>query len=145
MLAFPPDFTFIVQLVSFFLLLVLLNKLLFTPFQELLEARRQRTEGLHDEALRDQSEAEALARTIEQSLQEARARAAQEAEGIRQAAREREVELFTQAKRDAAARLLELRTAIGNEREQAKQALHGEAKALAASMVEAVLRPSASR
>jgi len=145
MLAFPPDFTFIVQLVSFFLLLVLLNKLLFAPFGELFEARRQRTEGLHDEAVRDQSEAEALARTIEQSLQEARARAAQEAETIRQATREREVELFSQAKREAAATLLELRAAIGTEREQAKQSLRGEAKALAASMVEAVLRPAASR
>jgi F-type H+-transporting ATPase subunit b len=145
MLAFPPDFTFIVQLVSFFLLLVLLNKLLFTPFADLLEARRQRTEGLRGEAVRDQSEAESLARTIEQSLQEARARAGQEAESIRQAAREREAELFNQAKRDAAARLLDLRTAIGNEREQAKQSLRSEAKALATSMVEAVLRPATLR
>jgi len=145
MLAFPPDFTFIVQLVSFFLLLVVLNRLLFTPFGELLEARRQRTEGLHEEAVRDQSEAEALARTIEQSLHEARARAALAAEAIRQATREREAELFNHAKRDAAGRLLELRTAIGSEREQAKQALRGDAKALAASMVEAVLRPAAAR
>jgi F-type H+-transporting ATPase subunit b len=145
MLAFPPDFTFVVQLVSFFLLLLLLNRLLFVPFGELLEARRQRTEGLQQEAARDQSEAEALARTIEEKLQEARARAALEAEAIRQAARERETELFNQAKRDAATKLLELRTAIGVERERAKQALHGEAKDLAARMVEAVLRPAASR
>ena len=145
MLAFPPDFTFIVQLVSFFLLLVFLNRLLFVPFGELLEARRQRTEGLQEEAVRDQAEAQALAHTIEQSLQDARARAALEAETIRQAAREREAELFHKAKAEAAARLTELRAGIASEREQAKRTLGSEAKELAASMVEAVLRPAPMR
>ena len=145
MLAFPPDFTFVVQFVSFFVLLAVLNRLLFTPFGEVLDRRRTATIGAREEASRAQAAAEEYARTIERGLEEARARAAAEADAIRRAARESEAQIFNAAKQEATATLVELRAAISREREQAKQALRQEAKTLAASMGEAVLRPTATR
>jgi F-type H+-transporting ATPase subunit b len=145
MLAFPPDVTFIVQFLSFFVLLAVLNRLLFTPFSDLLERRRTCTDGAREQAARDQAAADGLARTIERGLAEARARAAADADAVRRDAREQEAKLFNDAKLEAAATLATLRAGIAREREQAKQALRQEAKALADSMVEAVLRPAASR
>jgi F-type H+-transporting ATPase subunit b len=144
MLAFPPDFTFVIQLVSFFVLLVILERLLFTPFAQLLAERRTCTEGAREEAVRNHDAANELARTIERSLQEARAVAAAEAEAIRRQTREREAELFNQAKLEAAARLAQLRAGISRERDAAKEVLRQDARVLATSMADAVLRPAAA-
>lgn len=140
MLAFPPDVTFLIQLVSFFVLLFFLHRLLFAPFSELLTAREQRTLGARERAAKDQAEAEALARTITRGLEEARAVALSEAASIRRGTREREGEIFNEAKRAAAAKLAELRASIGQERDRAKKSLRDDAAGLAHSMVEAVLR-----
>jgi F-type H+-transporting ATPase subunit b len=145
MLAFPPDATFLVQLISFFALLVILNKLLFAPFAAVLAERERRTSGARAEAASNRTEADELARTVDRGLEEARARAAVEAEGIRREAREREAEVFNHAKAEAATRLKQLREAIAREREQAKSALREEAKTLAQSMVDAVLRSPSER
>jgi F-type H+-transporting ATPase subunit b len=145
MLAFPPDFTFVIQFISFFVLLAVLGRVLFAPFSEVLERRRAATVGAREEAAHAQASAETLASTIERGLEEARVRAAAEADAIRRQARETEAQVFNQAKQEAAATLAQLRSAIAREREQAKGALRQEAKALAAGMVEAVLRPAAGR
>jgi F-type H+-transporting ATPase subunit b len=144
MLAFPPDVTFVIQLVSFFVFLLVLNRLLFAPFAELIAERERRTDGAKRDAAHAQAEAETLARTIERGLQEARTRASAEAEAIRRKTHEHEVEIFNRAKNDAAERLAALRKAIARERESAKKILRDEARGLAAGMVEAVLRPSAN-
>jgi len=145
MLAFPPDVTFVIQLVSFFVLLFVLRRILFVPFGELLAERERRTEGAREQAARDQAEAVALERAITLGLNEARAIAVAEAESIRRDARERETAMFNDAKLSAATRLAELRRAIAEERERAKKALNAEATGLAHAMVEAVLRPQDAR
>jgi F-type H+-transporting ATPase subunit b len=145
MLAFPPDVTFVIQLVSFFVLLFVLNRLLFAPFGELLAERSRCTEGAREEASRDQAEATALAGAISKSLEEARARALVEAESIRREARGRELEILNRAKGDAAKHLAQLREGMAQERDRAKAALRDEAKTLAHAMVEAVLKPQGAR
>jgi len=139
MLAFPPDFTFVIQLVSFFVLLFVLNRLLFTPFMELLTERERRTEGAAREAAEERLEVDALAQRLEVELAAARAEANAEAERIRREARAEESSMFEQANEEAAKRLAALRANIDREREQAGATLRREADALAGQMVEAVL------
>jgi len=145
MLAFPPDITFVIQLVSFFVLLLVLNRLLFQPFADLLAERSSRTEGAKAEATRDQAEAQALAQRVETELDRARSKALAEADAIRRETRERETAIYTEAKSAGAARLAILREEIAKERDQALRALREDAKTLAAGMVEAVFGPSATR
>lgn len=139
MLAFPPDFTFVVQLASFFVLLVLLHRLLFAPFSQVLEERSRRTDGTREQAARERAEAGQISERVDKELAAARARALAGADGIRRQAREREVELLARAKAEADARLAELRSGIEREREAAAKVLRDDAKRLAEEMVVAVL------
>jgi F-type H+-transporting ATPase subunit b len=145
MLAFPPDVTFVIQLVSFFVLLFVLNRLLFVPFGELLAERSRCTDGAREQAARDQADAANLASAITKGLDEARVLAVAEAEAIRRETRERELEILNRAKADAASLLSKLREGIAQERDRAKTALQDESKTLAHAMVEAVLKPQATR
>jgi F-type H+-transporting ATPase subunit b len=139
MLAFPPDFTFVIQLVSFFVLLAVLNWLLFRPFMALLAEREQRTEGAARDAAEEREEVDVLAHRLEAELAAARAEANAEAERIRREARAEEATMFKRANAEAAARLAELRAHIDKEREQAGATLRREADTLAGRMVDAVL------
>ena len=145
MLTFPPDITFAVQLVSFFVLLWILNRLLFAPFGELLAERTKQTEGAAKSAAADQSRAEALAGEIEEKLAQTRRAAMAEAEAIRRNAREQESAIFNAAKADATTRLTSLRSAIDAERANAQRALRDEARSLARAMVDTVLAASPRR
>ena len=109
MLAFPPDITFYIQLVSFFVLLAVLNRLLFVPYAAVLEEREARTEGASQDAVVEHAEADELARKIDAELSAARTAAAEEAEKIRLRTRGEEAKIFDASEADASARLDELR------------------------------------
>ena len=145
MLAFPPDITFFIQLVSFFVLLAILNKLLFVPYGEVLAQRTARTEGASHDAAEHRSEADLLAARIEEELKSARVAANEEAERIRQQTRREEGEILEKAKWDSTAQLTELRAAIDKERVNARQSLESEARTLADEMVGAILGTRGSR
>ncbi len=139
MLAFPPDFTFVVQLASFFLLLFLLNKFLFAPYAALLAEREARTTGDSGQADDMRAEAEELEARVQREMADARARAMASVEAVRKDTREQEAALFHDASTKAAARLAELRGGIEDARREASAQLEQDARALAGDMVGAVL------
>ena len=139
MLVFPPDFTLVIQLLSFFVLFFILNKLLFVPFAELLAERESRTEGAEESAEESLAAAGRMKADIETQISEARVAALAEAEKLRRTTREDEAAIFESAKSEATAELAQLREGIARERENAAQTLRGEAQALADGMVAAVL------
>lgn len=143
MLAFPPDFTFVIQLASFFVLLVVLNRLLFQPFGEVLAERQRRTAGAESSAEDDRNEAEKLKQTFESALAEARLEASSQAEALRRETRDGEAEIFDQAKIAASARLEQLREEIAKERRDAEAQLRNSAEELARQMVRAILGEAA--
>jgi len=145
MLAFPPDFTFVVQLASFFVLLGLLHRLLFAPFLQVLEERSRRTDGTREQAARDRAEAEQTSARVNRELAATRAGAMADADRIRRQGREREVELLAHAKAEADVRLAELRSGIEREREAAAKVLRDDVRGLAEQMVTAVLGDGGGR
>jgi F-type H+-transporting ATPase subunit b len=145
MLAFPPDITFFIQLVSFFVLLAILNKLLFVPYGDVLEQRTARTEGASRDAADHRSEADELAARINEELKSARLLAGEEADRIRQRTRSEESEILEKAKWDATAQLTELRASIAAERDGARQSLESDARALAEEMVGVILGSRGNR
>jgi F-type H+-transporting ATPase subunit b len=139
MLDFPPDFTFVIQLVGFFVLMAILNKLLFAPFIEVINEREARTEGAAAHAVEGQDEANTLKAKIDAEMAEARREAATIADSIRRDGRAKEAEIYERGKLEAASKLAELRAGIESERVSAETELRDSAKALAASMVESIL------
>lgn len=139
MLTFPPDYTFLIQLGTFFVLLTILARLLFAPFLELLDERDQRTAGDIADAASSRSEVEALSARVDAELSKARAAAMSEVESVRRETKSEAKALFDQAQSEAASRLVELRSAIAQSAREARGSLASDARAIADQMVDAVL------
>lgn len=138
-MAFPPDYTFLIQLVSFFALLYVLNNILFQPFAAVLAEREARTEGDQGKADEALASVEEMRVRVERASAEARAAASAEYETIRRGTKEQEAAILATAQADAAAKLAEMRAGIEQAREQASGELKAEARAMADEMVKAVL------
>ena len=139
MLTLPPDFTFLVQLGMFFVLLAVLNRWFFAPFLELLSERAARTSGDIATAAASRAEVESLSSRLDAELATARAAANAEIDEVRARTRDEAAKLFQDAQRDAAARLAELREQVSGATREARGTLATEASVIAAAMVAAVI------
>ncbi len=139
MLAFPPDFTFLIELGSFFVLLFFLNRLLFRPYMDLLDERERRSSGDRDLARAQVAEAEQLKAHIEGELAKGRALVREEVDRIRRRTKEEESRLFEDARMQAAERLKTLRTEIDQAKKQAARTLGDDTRRMAEQMVDAIL------
>jgi F-type H+-transporting ATPase subunit b len=139
MLVFPPDVTLLVQLLSFFVLLAVLQRWLFRPFAALLNERENLTDGMLAESQASRANTNQLRERIEREMAQARAAATADAEMIRREARTEEAAVYERAKQEAASRLGALRSEIDGARDAARESLRREAKELASAMVSSVL------
>ena len=141
-MSLSPDYTFLIQLASFFVLLFFLGRYLFGPFQALLLEREARTTGDSGLAESYQAEAEATGQRLESEMAKARAAAMSEAEKIRTADRAQEALILGAASAEAGRRLAEIRAEVEVERNRTLDELGTEAEAMASQMVSAVLGPA---
>ena len=139
MLDFPPDITFVIQFVSFFVLFFALDRLLFKPYAQVLSQRDARTVGTSRAADEDQHVVRDLRARIDAEIATARGEAQRLAEAVRKEARTEETALYEQAKAAAAARLSQLGSALDAERAAASKVLVADAKTLAEQMTRVVL------
>jgi len=139
MLAFPPDYTFLIQLVSFFALLYVLNSMLFKPFAAVLAEREDRTTGDRDKAEGALASVDEMRERYESAMVDARAAASAEYESVRKATKDEEAKILGAAKSEAAGKLADMRADIGKARDEAAASLRDEARTLADDMVQAVL------
>jgi F-type H+-transporting ATPase subunit b len=139
MLTFPPDSSFLIQIVLFLILWIGLKRLLFDPVMHVLEAREARTSGLKHEAADMKASAEQSAAEYERRMHEVRHQISAEGEAQRAAAQTEERHLITEARQQASSRLMQLRETLAGEAEAARGALGVEARDLSARMLERVV------
>jgi F-type H+-transporting ATPase subunit b len=139
MLTFPPDSSFLVQIVLFLVLWIGLKRLLFDPVLHVLETRDARTSGLKREAADMKKAAEQGAAEYERRMHEVRYRIAAEAEAQRAAAQTEERQLIAEARQEATSRLMQWRETLAGEAEAARAALGLEARDLSVRMLERVV------
>jgi F0F1-type ATP synthase membrane subunit b/b' len=139
MLTLPPDYTFFIQLGSFFILLVLLRSILFAPFLELLDERTARSIGDVEKAAGARAEVASMSARVDAELAKARAEANAEVDAVRKQTRDEAARLFDGAQQEASARLMELRKQVAAATEEARGALATDARAIADAMVAAVI------
>lgn len=138
MLTFPPDHTFLIQIVLFFVLWIGLKKLLFDPVMALLEAREARTTGAKAAAAQTRSATEMSAAEYEHKMQEARQQASRDAAVVRTATAAEEQRLLETAREEATRHLAVLRENLARQADAARPALDGEVQQLATRMVERI-------
>ncbi|HVM97426.1 MAG TPA: ATP synthase F0 subunit B [Candidatus Acidoferrales bacterium] len=139
MLTLPPDFTFVIQLVSFLILWMGMKRLLFDPMIQVLEQREARTAGARQTAAELRAAAEGSAADYDRRLQEVRVKVGAEAQSSRATIEAEERKRIGEARDQAAAQLAQLRESLARQTEEARAGIAAEAQTMAAQMVERVV------
>jgi F0F1-type ATP synthase membrane subunit b/b' len=143
MIKLPPDWTFVAQIICFFVFWQLMRWALFGPVQRALEARAARTSGDRARAEALRAEADALAAAVEAQLAAGRREGAREAEEIRRRAETEEQAILARYRAEALAVLARERATTSTQVTSARAPLRIETDRLAASVVEKILgRPA---
>lgn len=133
------NWTIGLQFLNFFVLLLLLNVLLYRPLRGVLEKRKATVDGGHARAreLKEQID-EKMARYQDQ-LQQAKIKGNEEKAALRSAAAKEEADILTAARTAAGGRLQAIREQVQAEAAQAGQQLRAQTSALAAQVASKVL------
>lgn len=115
MLAFPPDWTFFVQIILFLILWTTLRRLLFEPNLVVLTNREQRSAGAIKEAEQIKADAEEKGAEYRTQLAQARSGAMQEVEGVYRDAEEQSRALVEEARNASAQTLAQMRETLEKE------------------------------
>jgi F-type H+-transporting ATPase subunit b len=129
------DWTILVQAVNFFVLLGLLQKLLFEPFMKVMEQRRGEVAGSLGRVRELEEQIGERQAAYEAELEAARSVVQQQRAALRQEAAEQEERLVTAAHDEAAARLAAVRQSIAAEQAEASAQLRREATSLGETIV----------
>jgi F0F1-type ATP synthase membrane subunit b/b' len=138
MIEFSPE-SFVIQIVSFFVLWFGLKRLLFDPFLEVLERRQARTAGVRQEAAALHAEVDRSATAFDERLIQVRDEIGGTADTARNATDEEERRILATARERAAAHLREQRDQLQAEAQAARSALAGESNQLASLIVKKVV------
>ncbi len=139
-----PDFSFLIQIVTFFALWACLKRLIFDPTLEVLDARRQRTDGAKAEAEQITVTTQAAQDDYDLRLHEARNQLARESETARKAAQDEYGQALAKARVAATDEQIRSRGALMAQVDEARRSLLAEAHTIAFEMVDRIMgRPSA--
>ena len=139
------DWTLPVALVSVIIFLVLMNKLLFKPLLQLMEARDKGVRDDLEEAARLRQQAEAALTTYESALGAARRDMTEQAAAVQRAVEAKQREQIEQARHEANTLVAEAQATIARETEGARARLASEARELARLVVAKLIGREATR
>lgn len=139
MLTFPPDFTFVIQIVSFFILWFGLKRLLFDPTIHVLEERESRTTGARLAAAEMNAAAQVSQAEYERRMHEVRQALAAEAAKTHNTLQAEEQRVLSETRAEASTQLTQLRESLRRQADEARPALTTEARDLARRIVERVV------
>ncbi|MEA2626139.1 MAG: synthase [Candidatus Binatota bacterium] len=144
MLEFPPDASFIYQIVLILVLWAVLKRVVFDRFLANLQQRDEKTRGALDEAQRLRAEAATLRAEYESALAEFRRRGFEERESLRREAEREERALLETARGEAARQLEAVRQRVRAEVTAARAELGREAEELAEQVAQSLLERKVS-
>ena len=139
MLTFPPDFSFVVQIVSFLVLWFGLKRLVFDPVLQVLEERTARTTGAHREAAEIAAATQVTQAQYERRIREERSTSFARVDAARRAAQDEERRIVSEAREHTSIELAQLRENLALQAAAERPALADSAREIAARIVERVV------
>lgn len=133
------DQTLLFQIIGFFVLLIILNRLLYRPVQRILKERDERVAGSLKKAAGTEKEVADGLLGYEKRLKEAAIKGHEERGRLRQEGIDREKAIIEAARAEAAAELAKIRTELDSSRQGALAGLKTEARGLAREIAGKVL------
>ena len=144
MLSFPPDWTFIAQIILFLVVWVCLRRLLFEPNLSVLKTREQRTAGALQEAVSVKAEAEAMDEQYKTRLASSRAEARQRVDAIYKDAEDQARSVVDVARKEAEQSISGMRETLSQDIQQTRQNLEEQVPQFAREISEKLLERSLS-
>ena len=124
------NYTILVQLANFIVLIFILNALLLKPVLKHLSARDAKIKGSHDEAKENADRAEQLLASFESELAEARVKANQAFNSLQQEGISEQRAKLASAKEEAQKIVEKAQAELSGEASKARQVLHAEMEKL---------------
>ncbi len=139
-----PDFSLVVQIVTFVFLWAFLKRFLFDPTIQVLATREERTTGTIAGAEHLKVEAATAQENYEEAVHEARVKIGQESDAARKAAQDAHNQAVATARAAAGDELNRVRESLSGQLEEARRTLASQAQTIAFDMVDRVMGRSAS-
>jgi len=133
------DWTLWLQFGNFFVLLVLLNVILYKPLRRKMEERRSLIDGSYESAKNMQEQVDAKMEEYEGKLQLAKLKASEETAALRENTKEEESTITTKAQQIAVESVKAIKEKVAVEADKARAALQVETEAIAGSIATKVL------
>ncbi len=133
------DLTLVIQIIGFFVLLVILNRFLYNPVLNILKERDEKIGGAIKKAAETEKEVESGLVSYDKKIKEAAVKGHEERNRIRQEGLNREKEILEAARAEAAGELSSMRTELSKSKVSALDALREEAKTISKGIAEKVL------
>jgi F-type H+-transporting ATPase subunit b len=133
------DISVAYQVILFVVLLLILNKVLFQPYLQLLEERERKTTGAQHDSADLELEGAQLRAQYDEKIAQAQAAAYAAREAILQDGRQQRERILSQAREEATRTLESVRREVAAAMEREKRLAATEAVAVAAEMVSKVL------
>ena len=133
------DLSILYQIILFVALWLILNKILFQPYLQLLEERERRTIGAEHDSADLEHEGARLRAQYEEKIAQAQTAAYAAKDAILQEARQQREKILGQARAEAASKLEQTRREISLALEKEKALAAAEAATVAGEMVSKVL------
>lgn len=133
------NWTIWLQFANFFVLMLVLNFLLYRPIRAVMERRRETVEGSHRRAKDLENQINEKMERYQGKLQEAKLKGAQEKAVLRQDAAAEEARILSEARTRAGDHLQTIKNKVAAEAAEASKHLRSEAGTLASHVASKVL------
>jgi F-type H+-transporting ATPase subunit b len=133
------DYSVVYQIVIFLLLWIILSKLLFRPYLNLLDQRERRTTGAQHDSTDLQYEGARLRAQYEEKIAQAQAAGYAAKEAILQEARQQREKVLTQVREDTMRMLEEVRRELASQMQRERQVVADEVRTIAQEMASKIL------
>ncbi|MET0501946.1 MAG: ATP synthase F0 subunit B [Candidatus Binatia bacterium] len=133
------DYSVVYQFVLFLVLWVILNRILFRPYLNLLEERERKTTGAQHDSTDLEREGARLRAQYEEKIAQAQATGYAAKEVIVQEARQQREKVLTQSREAATSMLEAVRQEVESQLQKERQLIAAEVKTLAHEMASKIL------
>ncbi len=133
------DYSVVYQIVIFLLLWIILSKLLFRPYLNLLDQRERRTTGAQHDSTDLEHEGARLRAQYEEKIAQAQAAGYAAKEAILQEARQQREKVLTQVREDTMRILEEVRRELASQVQRERQVVADEVRTIAQEMASKIL------
>ena len=133
------NFTLIIQMINFFLLILILNKILYKPILKILEEREQRIEGQQQQAKKTIEDSLVILTDYNKKLYDAKIDAMNTKNAARNEASEQANGIIEDSRKKAEEIITRMQQEMASEMAQAKKELEPELSVMAATIAQQIL------